>query len=238
MPEEPATSESALDQPLARPRVTGEHAPDQRAIYTLDARERRRRLARRARRPHRLRRIAEDINARAGERVVDLGGRAVLPGLVDAHAHLMLLARSRPRSICRRRPVGGEIARLVGAAAAAPPRASGSPGAAGIRPAGRKARFPARASLDRAAPRHPVALTRVDGHATWANSAALAAAGIIAHARRSRRGSHRGGGERRAHGPAHRHGPGSRRAWAAGAVAGSLRAGRTRGDRALSSPRG
>ena len=38
--------------------------------------------------------------------------------------------------------------------------------------------WPTRASLDRAAPHHPVALTRIDGHATWANSAALAAAGI------------------------------------------------------------
>ena len=39
-------------------------------------------------------------------------------------------------------------------------------------------RFPTRASLDRAAPHHPVALIRVDGHAIWANAAALHAAGI------------------------------------------------------------
>src|SRR5262249_9670859 len=38
--------------------------------------------------------------------------------------------------------------------------------------------FPSRASLDHAAPRNPVALIRVDGHALWANSAALHAAGI------------------------------------------------------------
>src|SRR5262249_58953988 len=36
-----------------------------------------------------------DVNPAAGERVLDLGGRAVLPGLVDGHGHLMLLARSR-----------------------------------------------------------------------------------------------------------------------------------------------
>ena len=35
--------------------------------------------------------------------------------------------------------------------------------------------FPTKASLDRTAPEHPVALVRIDGHATWANSAALAA---------------------------------------------------------------
>jgi predicted amidohydrolase YtcJ len=39
-------------------------------------------------------------------------------------------------------------------------------------------RFPGKATLDRAAPRHPVALVRIDGHATWANSAALHEAGI------------------------------------------------------------
>ena len=38
--------------------------------------------------------------------------------------------------------------------------------------------WPTKASLDLAAPHHPVALTRIDGHATWANSAALAATGI------------------------------------------------------------
>src|SRR5262252_4535 len=36
-----------------------------------------------------------DINAPAAEDVVDLDGRSVLPGLVDAHGHLMYLARAR-----------------------------------------------------------------------------------------------------------------------------------------------
>src|SRR5262249_23571251 len=38
--------------------------------------------------------------------------------------------------------------------------------------------FPTKAALDRAAPAHPVALVRVDGHATWVNSAAMHEAGI------------------------------------------------------------
>src|SRR5262249_35563412 len=38
--------------------------------------------------------------------------------------------------------------------------------------------FPTRASLDQAAPRHPVALTRIDRHAIWANSARRRPAGI------------------------------------------------------------
>ena len=36
-----------------------------------------------------------DINPAAGEATLDLGGRVVLPGLVDGHGHLMLLARAR-----------------------------------------------------------------------------------------------------------------------------------------------
>ena len=36
-----------------------------------------------------------DINPAPGEPTLDLGGRAVLPGLVDGHGHLMLLARAR-----------------------------------------------------------------------------------------------------------------------------------------------
>jgi len=36
-----------------------------------------------------------DVNPAPREEIVDLGGRAALPGLVDAHGHLMHLARVR-----------------------------------------------------------------------------------------------------------------------------------------------
>ena len=36
-----------------------------------------------------------DVNVAAAEEAIDLGGRAALPGLVDAHGHLMHLARAR-----------------------------------------------------------------------------------------------------------------------------------------------
>src|SRR5258705_13678468 len=36
-----------------------------------------------------------EVNTAPGEDIVDLGGRAALPGLVDAHGHLMHLARVR-----------------------------------------------------------------------------------------------------------------------------------------------
>src|SRR5262245_24289374 len=108
-----------------------------------------------------------EVNAAPGEPVLDLGGRAVLPGLIDGHAHLMHLARARISLDVTGQPSEDAVGDLVAAAA----RRAGSgewisgrgwdqnlwPGRA----------FPSRASLDRAAPHHPVALTRIDGHAIW-----------------------------------------------------------------------
>jgi hypothetical protein len=37
-----------------------------------------------------------DVNAPAGASEIDLGGRAMLPGLVDAHGHLTHLAAIEP----------------------------------------------------------------------------------------------------------------------------------------------
>ena len=123
-----------------------------------------------------------DVNPAAGEPVVDLGDRTVLPGLVDGHGHLMLLARARLELDLAAARSEEDIAAMVARAAA------------GLRPgewiAGRGwdqtrwpgQAFPSRASLDRAAPGHPVALVRVDGHATWASGAALERAGITRQA--------------------------------------------------------
>src|SRR4249920_814760 len=63
-----------------------------------------------------------DVSAAVGELTLDLCERAVLPGLVDAHGHLMYLARGRMTL-----DVGGQAseeavaARVAAAAAAAPP---------------------------------------------------------------------------------------------------------------------
>ena len=119
-----------------------------------------------------------EINPGAGEAVLDLGGRAVLPGLVDGHGHLMLLARARLELSLAAAGSEAEIAAMVGAAAARlrPGEWIAGRGWDQTRWPGRV--FPTRASLDRAAPGHPVALVRVDGHATWASGAALSRAGI------------------------------------------------------------
>ena len=122
-----------------------------------------------------------DINADAREVVLDLGGRAVLPGLVDGHGHLMLLAKARLELNLASAGSEEEIAAMVGAAAARRQAGEWIAGRGWDQTRWPGQRFPSRQSIDRAAPGHPVALVRVDGHATWASSAALARANITRH---------------------------------------------------------
>jgi predicted amidohydrolase YtcJ len=122
-----------------------------------------------------------DVNPGVGETVMDLGGRVVLPGLVDAHAHLMSLARARMEVAVGH--LSSEEAAAAAVATAASRRGPGEwiTGRGWDQTLWPGQRFPAGASLDRAAPENPVALTRIDGHAIWANTAALRAAGIDRH---------------------------------------------------------
>lgn len=123
----------------------------------------------------------DQVNPVAGEPVIDLGGRAVLPGLVDGHAHLMHLARARLILDATGMRSEEAIAATVAAAAARARRGEWIAGRGWDQNLWPDRRFPSRTSLDRAAPEHPVTLVRVDGHATWASSTALAAAGIGRH---------------------------------------------------------
>jgi predicted amidohydrolase YtcJ len=116
----------------------------------------------------------------ASTRVVDFGGRTVIPGMVDAHAHLLGLGQSlRTVNLFGAKSYDEVIARVV-------ERAKGLP--AGQWLLGRgwdqnqwgDTRFPTHEALSRAVPNNPVWLTRVDGHAGLANAAALRAAGVTA----------------------------------------------------------
>ncbi len=109
---------------------------------------------------------------------VDAGGRVLMPGLIDAHGHVLSLGAAR-RSLQLR-----DAADLAAALAAIKAHAEARPEAAWITGGGwnqavwKLGRFPTAAELDTAESRRPVWLTRVDGHAGWANSRALQLAGI------------------------------------------------------------
>jgi predicted amidohydrolase YtcJ len=120
----------------------------------------------------------EDVNVPESEPVLDLDGRAVLPGLVDGHAHLTVLARARLALDVSGLGSEEQVAERVAAAAARARPGEWITGRGWDQTRWPGQRFPSRHALDRAAPQNPVALTRVDGHALWVNSAALRAAGI------------------------------------------------------------
>ncbi|MBI2469562.1 MAG: amidohydrolase [Candidatus Rokubacteria bacterium] len=111
---------------------------------------------------------------------IDLGGRTVLPGLIDAHNHFLATAEALA-SLDVGWPRVGSIEELVAVVAAA---AAGAPAGRWIRAVGLNhakfpdGRLPTRWDLDRATRDHPVVVQHVSGHFALVNSAALAARGL------------------------------------------------------------
>ncbi len=122
-----------------------------------------------------------DAEARAGiERTVELGGRTVLPGFVEAHSHLVNLGRSLEQVDLLDAADLSEVQKRIAAAAAAQP---GAPRILGrswlLEPlAGAQ---PNRAMIDAVEPHRPVYLVSNDLHSGWVNTAALAELGIDRH---------------------------------------------------------
>jgi len=115
-----------------------------------------------------------------GTRVVELGGRSLLPGFVDAHCHLVGLGASHTAIDCKA-PGMDSIRALVEAVRA---RAATQPPGTWIRGRGydqsrlAERRHPNRLDFDPVAAQHPVIFTRTCGHISAANSMAMELAGI------------------------------------------------------------
>lgn len=126
--------------------------------------------------------VGSDAEARAlaapSTRVIDLHGATVVPGIVDAHAHLLGLGNTLRRVNLAGSTSYQEVIDRVRA------------WAKGVRPGewilGRgwdqnrwvDKQFPTHEALSRAFPTNPVVLTRIDGHALLANAKAMELAGI------------------------------------------------------------
>ena len=113
-------------------------------------------------------------------RVIDAAGRTIIPGIVDAHAHLFDLGIFlRNIDLTETRSYDDVVARVAAKVKETP---------AGRWIVGRgwdqnkwgDTRFPTHEALSRVSPNNPVVLTRIDGHATLVNTAALKAAGVTA----------------------------------------------------------
>jgi predicted amidohydrolase YtcJ len=122
---------------------------------------------------------AKDVAARAPQaKHVDMAGRTVLPGLIDAHGHVFGLGAMLTQLDLS---ATTSLQQALGAIA---DYARANPQGAWLRGRGwnqenwKLGRFPTAKELDGVVGERPVWLERVDGHAGWANSRALALAGI------------------------------------------------------------
>jgi predicted amidohydrolase YtcJ len=111
-------------------------------------------------------------------RVVDLGGKTVVPGMTDAHYHLLGVGqREVTLNLEGTASLEEFLARVRERVGKAQPGAWVT-GRGWIETFWKPQAFPARQDLDRIAPDNPLYLVRADGHGAVANSAALKLAGI------------------------------------------------------------
>jgi len=116
----------------------------------------------------------------ANTRVVDAGGRTVIPGMVDGHAHFAGLAQKlRSVDLVGTKSLTEVIERVVERAKRTP-KGSWIIGRGWDQNAWGNTAFPTHEALSAAAPDHPVILERVDGHAAYVYAAAMQLAGLTA----------------------------------------------------------
>jgi predicted amidohydrolase YtcJ len=113
-------------------------------------------------------------------KAIDLKGRTVTPGFTDSHLHFMSYGISLREIDLAGVPSLEEALARVAARAETTAAGQWLTGRGWDHTLWKGGDFPRRQDLDRVAPEHPVWLRRKCGHAGWANTRALAAAGITA----------------------------------------------------------
>lgn len=109
---------------------------------------------------------------------IDAGGKTLLPGLIDAHAHVVALGFTALQLDLAGTKSLAELQARLKAYAEANPNARWIVGRGWNQELWADRRFPTSADLDVVVDDRPVWLGRVDGHAAVANSAAIQAAGF------------------------------------------------------------
>lgn len=114
---------------------------------------------------------------------VDGEGRVMMPGLIDAHLHVMGVGfGALTLDLSDTTSLDDALAKIAAFAAENPAR-PWILGRGWNQETWGLGRFPTAAELDTAVSDRPVYLGRVDGHAGWANSLAIEAAGVTASTR-------------------------------------------------------
>ncbi len=110
--------------------------------------------------------------------VIDLGGQAVYPGLIESHGHISGVGFREVNLNLQGIDSLAEMLAAVKEYADANPDQAWINGRGWIEKVWPEARFPNRQDLDAIVPDRPVTLRRADGHALVANTMALEAAGV------------------------------------------------------------
>ena len=121
-----------------------------------------------------------DIRRLAGPntRVIDAGGRRVVPGFNDAHVHLISGAQEILGVDLRPATDPADLAKRLREHAARLPKGRWITGGYWDHEAWPGKQLPTRAQVDAATPDHPVFVQRLDGHMALANTRAIELAGI------------------------------------------------------------
>ncbi|HEY5800457.1 MAG TPA: amidohydrolase [Burkholderiaceae bacterium] len=119
------------------------------------------------------------VAAKAGKATqIDVQGKTVLPGLIDAHGHVFDLGMGETQVSLRDTPNLAAAQKIVADYARANPARPWVLGFGWNQAIWQLGRFPTAQELDAVVADRPAWLSRVDGHAGWANTRALQLAGI------------------------------------------------------------
>ncbi len=116
--------------------------------------------------------------ARDGVRTIDLHGATVVPGLTDSHCHIFGIGEREVTLNLEGTKTRADFLARVQERVAQTASGKWVTGRGWIETFWSPPEFPTAQQLDEIAPNNPVFLTRADGHAAIANTAALRAAGI------------------------------------------------------------
>jgi predicted amidohydrolase YtcJ len=114
----------------------------------------------------------------SSSQVIDLAGKVVLPGFIDAHGHISGYGENLLEIDLVGTNSQEEIAELVKEKASKLQPGEWIAGVGWDQNDWKEKLWPNHKIIDEAAPNNPVYLTRIDGHALWVNKKALELAGI------------------------------------------------------------